>query len=433
MKILYTTFLELPFNSGIYDSQVKTLLFTLKKKYAQELDLHLSINIGFAYLGRRNSEIVFKKYRKDCECLIAECAKKGVRVKVNYLFLPLLKRHSFHLNSVLLPLMILISFPIYFVNVIRVKPDIIHCRSYPATLMAVFAKLIWKKAKIIFDMRGLYPEEGIAHGRWKEDSVAFKMWKCIEKILLKKSERIIVLSDPFKKYVGLLSNEYESKISYIAASIDKIFFEKNENNNKKIRSKLGLENKKVFVSHGSLNYWHSPRVLAEIFIEINKIMEKAFLMILTTYDKKKFANILKSCGIDDTKYYISFVPFIDIPKYLAAADYAIIPSADLEFEKRKCTKVILDTMIGLKVSECMGAGLPLIANENIGGLKYIMDSNNLGVTFGLGKKENYGEKIRYLENNYERISKRCKEYARDHLDVEVNAEKYFEIYKMLHK
>jgi glycosyltransferase involved in cell wall biosynthesis len=423
------TFLETPFNNGIFESQVKTLICRLKNKYKENIVIELNVSMFALYITKRGIDLQIKNKRNDVQKLVDEFNKYGIKVNYQYIYLPTTGRYAFHLNMILLPIVVLFSLPSLVFKLYKDKPDIIHCRSYPAALMAALSTLFKRKVKIIFDMRGLYPEEGVAQGIWDERSVSFKLWKKIEKWIMRRSEKIIVLSDTFAEYVAGLDIEYNKKITNIPASVDEGFLKIEKEERENIRDKMSLEGKYVFVSHGTLNYWHSPDILADVFSQIKKYVKDAHLLILSSYGKEKLEYILKKRYLNAHDYTINYVPYNEVPKYLTASDYAIIPSMDPDNVDADGIKHILETMIGLKVSECLASGLPLVVNRNIGGLRSIMRNNDIGVSFDVKQIGKMQSEIRDVIARREAMSNNCKIFASMYLNIEHATERYYAIYE----
>jgi glycosyltransferase involved in cell wall biosynthesis len=433
MKIVYFTFLESVFNNGIFDSQVKTYLMMLKKKFGSQLDILLIANMPFMNITRHGLVFNFLKNNKiKKDFLIQEFTANHIEFKLIPIYFPFLQRWGFFLNILLLPIIITVSFPLIFLAIMKFKPDIIHCRSYTPTLIALLIKyFFYKKIKIIFDMRGLYPEEGIVHKRWGENSFSYKIWKRLELILLRKSDRVVVLSQTFKDYIAFLIQSQKSKIEIIPASVDTNVFTSYKSRQSILSERLGLNAKKVFIYHGGLGSWHSPDLLAKVYKHIKEKIPDTHLLVLTSYNHDELCKIFQGCGLLKTDFSITWVNHNDIPDYLSSASYAIIPAVPLELKPNTPIKVIYDTMMGLKVSECLSMGLPIIANQNIGGLKHILSEHELGITFSVEALNEVPLKLREMEARYEEISKNCISFARNVLNIETNTDYYFNIYRQL--
>jgi hypothetical protein len=70
---------------------------------------------------------------------------------------------------------------------------IIHARGYVSALIGVFLKYI-TGARLIFDMRGFWPDEKVDAGCWKKDGLAHNMFRAIERYLINVSDDVVVLT-----------------------------------------------------------------------------------------------------------------------------------------------------------------------------------------------------------------------------------------------
>ncbi|HSK70104.1 MAG TPA: glycosyltransferase, partial [Pyrinomonadaceae bacterium] len=76
------------------------------------------------------------------------------------------------------------------------KIDILHARSHVAAMMgAIVKKLSRRPLKLLFDIRGFFPEEYTDAGNWKKNGRLYKTVKRAEKWLFKKSDAFVVLTE----------------------------------------------------------------------------------------------------------------------------------------------------------------------------------------------------------------------------------------------
>jgi hypothetical protein len=71
------------------------------------------------------------------------------------------------------------------------KIDVFHARSHVAAMIGALAKNI-TGGKLLFDIRGFFPEEYTDAGNWRENGRIYKTVKKTEKWLLKKSDGFVV-------------------------------------------------------------------------------------------------------------------------------------------------------------------------------------------------------------------------------------------------
>ncbi|HEX8639489.1 MAG TPA: glycosyltransferase, partial [Pyrinomonadaceae bacterium] len=79
----------------------------------------------------------------------------------------------------------------------REKIDVLHARSHVPAMMGALVKAFsyGAKPKLLFDIRGFFPEEYTDAGNWRENGWIYKSVKKAEKWLLKQSDGFIVLTE----------------------------------------------------------------------------------------------------------------------------------------------------------------------------------------------------------------------------------------------
>lgn len=80
------------------------------------------------------------------------------------------------------------------------KTQIIHIRSYQVALTGLVFRALCR-IPFIFDMRGLLPEERVMCGLWSERGLGYRSAKMLERLLVRKANCVVVVSDPFAEYV----------------------------------------------------------------------------------------------------------------------------------------------------------------------------------------------------------------------------------------
>lgn len=83
---------------------------------------------------------------------------------------------------------------------IKKEKIIFHSRSYFPMFSLIFIKL-FINVPIIFDMRGVLPEEFLIRKGWTKNNIIFKILKIFEKIFIRIADSVVVVSRPFKKYI----------------------------------------------------------------------------------------------------------------------------------------------------------------------------------------------------------------------------------------
>lgn len=80
------------------------------------------------------------------------------------------------------------------------RATLVHCRSYVAALSAVPFIRVFRRP-LLFDMRGLWPEERIEDGSWGRESRVFQAAQQAERLLLTNASAITVLTNSMARYL----------------------------------------------------------------------------------------------------------------------------------------------------------------------------------------------------------------------------------------
>lgn len=314
--------------------------------------------------------------------------------------------------------------------------DILHARVHIPALMGELARkslLSGKKPKLLFDIRGFFPEEYTDAGTWKENGSIYKTVKKVEKILLRESDGFVVLTEKarhilFPESTKTGYDKYGRPVEVIPCCIDKNRYESAEILSREaIRSELGIKDKRVFIYVGSFGSWYLSEEITDFFAQAKIQTPNSFFIILTKNDHEKITQMLLKKGLENTNFLVKSVSPDEVPKYLKASDAAIC------FIKACYSK---QSSSPTKIAEYLGGGLPIISNSGVGDLDELIEKNNVGIILQNLEKENY---IRALENidvllQDKNLQNHCKKIAKEQFDLEtVAGERYRRIYKNLLK
>ncbi|MBK7706933.1 MAG: glycosyltransferase [Acidobacteria bacterium] len=100
------------------------------------------------------------------------------------------------------------------------KPDVLHGRVHLPTLMGAMArKLSRHKPKLLFDIRGFFPEEYTDAGVWPADGWLYRSAKRVERWLLRESDGFVVLTEKARQIL-FPDAEPQSEGGWLARSVD---------------------------------------------------------------------------------------------------------------------------------------------------------------------------------------------------------------------
>ena len=173
----------------------------------------------------------------------------------------------------------------------------------------------------------------------------------------------------------------------------------------KIKLELNIPpDKKIVCYTGHLYRWKGVNILAQAMKELP---DEYLLYVIggTPRDVTKFQEFINSNHIQNV-VVVGYVPPVQIPNYLAAADILVLPNTSEEAISRLYTSP-------LKLFEYMAAGKPIIATE-LNSIKKILKHMKTGI---LVKEKSSEEIIRAIQLIYknktlvEKLSKNAKNEA----------------------
>ena len=312
--------------------------------------------------------------------------------------------------------------------------NILHARVHVPALMGAIAKQTSRqKVKLLFDIRGLFPEEYTDAGRWKKDGLLYHSVKKIEKWLFKVSDGFVVLTEKGRR---LLFPENETNgiksfikpVEVIPCCVDFKGFENvKEGTREKIREKLNLTDRYVIIYVGSFGGWYMTDEMLEFFAAARKHNPKAFTLILTQRDQQAIAEKLKNKGFSENDFMVTSSSPAEIPEYLSSADIAL-SFIEACYSKQASSPT--------KIAEYLASGLPLIMNPGVGDLDELIEIDKVGVAVNEFDEENYLQALKDVDilRAETGFGDRCRKSAKSRFDlVEVGGKRYRKLYGKLMK
>lgn len=354
-SILYVTLIEDPINNGILNSQVISVLKGVVK--AGHRVTLFSAPSKYFFSRHSSEEIAQFKQKLNSSGIKFYCSP-----------IPVLSNAS--IRFYLIPWLILFSLPAVLFVAVRGKVEVIHCRSYPASLIGMLVKMLTGK-KFIFDMRGVYPEEGeFLFPNWHKGSLNFKTWKLVEKWMLLSADHIVVVSDHFKQHVlseyPTHADAIKEKVSTIVCGVAPESIVNNEIPKTSPHEPIRL------VYSGTLDGWTSPKLLAKTYrqiLEHNK-QHNFVLNIYTTSNQELIRSAFINEDIDSSKYFVQRLNADEVASKLRENDIGILVR-----EK----SIVNEVSFPVKLGEYLAAGLPVVINSALAGAGEFVVENKIGV------------------------------------------------------
>lgn len=311
------------------------------------------------------------------------------------------------------------------------KVKLIHSRGHPSaqignTLKSLF---FWRKVKLIFDFRGLWVEERIDKGGWNLNNfshrIQYKMYKRIERKLIKNSDQIIVLTSKMKDELNTKFNYSLERIHIIPCCVDSNHFTlKDDSLRSRMLSELNIPEDAIVLGYlGSIgSMYRTDKFLRLLEISIMKNINTYGFII--TQDVHMARMSLKKFFPKDffDRVIISSVDRESIPKMLAAIDINII------FLKNSYARI---GTCPTKFAESLSCGIPNIINSEIGDMDSQVQSFNAGMVLDNLSDKSLTDCANSLNEVLKLNPKEIREQSLKTFDLSIANSKYRAVYKLL--
>lgn len=299
--------------------------------------------------------------------------------------------------------------------------DIIHSRSYPASLIALQLK---RKSgtPFLFDMRGLWADERIDGGIWNinkiKDHILYKYFKRKEKSLLNESKHIISLTHAAKKHIttSILPSLNPNKITVIPCCVDLNEFFPLSNGKSVLPAEK--QNQKIVLYSGSIGTWYLTHEMLVFFKAYLSVYPNALFLMITKGNTTLVLEEAKKLSIDQDKLMFVALNRNEMNTYLNTADIA------LNFIKPAFSKIASSPV---KLGEYLACGIPTVCNTSIGDIDQQAKSSKSIVLLNSFDTSEFSSLIPSIPEKKD-ISESARKFAKENLSLNYGIEKYNEVY-----
>ena len=295
---------------------------------------------------------------------------------------------------------------------IKYKINIVHCRGYIPTLVGIGIKFLFS-TKLIFDMRGLWPEE-IALGLKKgKESFFYKFLKFAEIISIYYSDNIISLTNKAKDYLIELYGIKPKSIFTIPTCVDIKRFEYSR--------PIKFKQKKFSCIGTILSDWFLIDWLSLFFKCVEKYDSNATYEIISTDNVKELILKLNLNSSLRNKLFIRSATPDEMPSLIKSH------SASSFFFKSDISKLGSSPT---RFGEILAVGRPIICNSGVGDLDNLVIENDVGIVVKEAKDSLMMEGVEKLYKLVDNpnTSIKCRDLAENYYSLFSGSKKYSEIY-----
>ena len=343
-----------------------------------------------------------------------------------------LRIHRFHLygegkNPMLRALRYLLGELILLHKCLWTKYDVAFIDSTPPIqgLKMPFIKWFCRKPTV-YNAQDIFPDSLVGTGLTKKGSLIWKIGRIVEKITYKYADKIIVISEDFKKNI-MAKGVPEDKIVVVYNWVDQnavVDVPREENS---LFDKYALDKSKFYVTYsGNIGLTQNMDMLLEVAQELeSEVPDIHFVLIGEGAYKKQAEAIVKEKKIGNVTF-LPFQPYEDISLVFSLGNAGLVISKP----------GVGANSVPSKTWSIMSASRPVLANFDENELKDILAGNECGIFTKAGDKEAFKQSIITLYENRElckQYGKNGRQFVMDNLTREVGTQKYVDVIKSVCK
>ena len=315
--------------------------------------------------------------------------------------------------------------------------DVLFVSSTPP-IIGITASLVKKfnRLKFVYCLQDIFPDSLVGTGLVKKGGLLWKIGRVIENFTYRNADKIIVISEDFKKNI-LAKGVPEEKIELIYNWVDEEAVVDVPRAENKLFDKYGLDRDKFYLCYsGNIGLTQNMDMLLEVMQELQTEALDVRLVLIGegAYKEQVVKRIAGQAGDDGAirgtaipnVIMLPFQPYEDISHVFSLGDAGLVISKP----------GVGANSVPSKTWSIMSASRPVLANFDENELRDIIADHRCGIFTKAGDKEAFKASILELCSHPEL----CREYGRngrqfvmDNLTKEVGTKKYVDVIKSFEK
>lgn len=301
--------------------------------------------------------------------------------------------------------------------------DVLFIFSTPP-IQGAMAAIVKKfnKMPLVYNLQDIFPDSLVGTGLAKKGGLLWKIGRVIEDFTYRNADKIIVISEDFKKNI-MEKGVPEEKIVVVYNWVDQNTVVDVPREQNKLFDKYGLDRSKFYIEYsGNIGLTQNMDMLLEVMAEL-QVSHPDINLVLVGEGAYK-AQVEKIVAEKQLKnvHLLPFQPYEDISYVFSLGDAGLVISKP----------GVGANSVPSKTWSIMSASRPVLANFDENELKQIVETHHCGIFTKAGDKEAFKQSIFTLYNNREmavEMGKNGRQFVMDNLTREVGTQKYVDVIK----
>ena len=303
--------------------------------------------------------------------------------------------------------------------VLRFRLNIVHARSYVASVIAIVLKKL-TNVGFIFDMRGFWADERVDGGMWSAGGWLYRFSKWCEKRFLLSSDYVIVLTHAAVNEMRTFSYLQRKMplFEVITTCTDLELFHSEES------YVVSRQSGSPFILGyvGSVTGWYLFDDTLRCFQLLRERKPDAQLLIINRGGHDFIRDRIHALNIDFDAVRIEEGNHEDVARAMQKMDAGIF------FIKPVYSKM---ASAPTKLGEFLGCGVPCLGNSGVGDMGSILENEKVGVVLNRFDDDAMREAINRLLQltQTDGISERCRDVALRYFSLDEGVRRYSHVYQ----
>lgn len=301
--------------------------------------------------------------------------------------------------------------------------DCIYLASTPP-IQGMLGSIIkkFRGVPFVYNLQDIFPDSLYNNGLANKDGLLWKIGRVIENFTYKHADKIIVISEDFKKNI-LAKGVSEEKIEVVYNWVDQNAVVEIPREKNKLFDMYGLDRSKFYVTYnGNIGLSQNMDMLLEVASELqSEHTDINFVLVGQGAYLDEVKRIVAEKKLDNV-HLLPFQPYEDISHVFSLGDVSLVISKPGTGS----------ASVPSKTWSIMSASRPVLANFDENELKDIIEEHKCGIFTKAGDKAAFTDAIVKLYGDREL----CKEYGKngrqfvmDNLTREIGTSKYVDVIK----
>jgi glycosyltransferase involved in cell wall biosynthesis len=303
------------------------------------------------------------------------------------------------------------------------RPHVLHARSYVPALLGLRAA-VPEGARLLFDMRGFWPDERVDGGLWSRRHPLFLLWKRIEKTLLRRADAVVVLAQAGVDVLladGLLPPDTPRAVIPCGADLERFRPAPAGELPPPLEPFRG---KRIWTFLGATGTWYLLDAMLDFAADAVAADPDSRILFLTEDPAGRIAEGLASRGVPRERILITRAPHAEVPAWITPSHAGVFFIRSCRSKKASCPT---------KLGEFLACGVPVVINEGVGDTASIVRGAQAGVVVDSMDSDGYARARRELATLRadSALAGRCRTEAEARFDARKGGEAFLALAESL--